>query len=240
MQFDAVVPKWKRVLDLAMIAVTAPAWGPLMLLLAAGIKLVSRGPVLFRQERIGFGERKFVCLKFRTMRMNAETTTHQAHLSTLLDSDAPMKKMDHVDPRLIPGAWIMRSTGLDELPQLFNVILGDMSLVGPRPCTEYEFAKYKSWQRERFYALPGLTGLWQVNGKNRTTFSRMVELDIQYARTSCLWLDLGIMFRTFPALLGQFIDNRLERAFLPAVPQRPTSKETDLLNRSLKVNGVAR
>ncbi len=217
-----------------------PAWGLLMLAIAAGIKLVSRGPVLFRQERVGLGERKFVCLKFRTMRVNAETTTHREHLSHLLDSDAPMKKMDHVDPRLIPCAWILRSTGLDELPQLFNVIRGDMSLVGPRPCTEYEFAKYKVWQRERFDALPGLTGLWQVNGKNRTTFSRMVELDILYSRTACLWLDLGIMFRTFPALLTQFIDNRLERAFLSEASVRPPHKSTDLINRSLKANGIAR
>ena len=183
---------------------------------------------------MGLGERKFTLLKFRSMHVNAETNTHQQHLDNLVDSDAPMKKMDGEDKRLIAGAWLLRASGLDELPQLFNVWRGEMSLVGPRPCTPYEFAKYKDWQRERFATLPGLTGLWQVSGKNRTTFSKMIELDIHYTRTSCVWLDLGIMFRTLPALLGQFIDNRLERALLPSVP------ETSPSNQDLKVNGVAR
>ena len=231
-----VVPGWKRILDVGLIILTGPVWVPLVLILGAFIKLVSPGPVLFRQERIGFGEKKFVCLKLRTMRVNAETDTHQQHLTQLVESDVPMKKMDFEDKRLIPGAWILRSTGLDELPQLINVFRGEMSLVGPRPCTIYEFQKYKAWQRERFNTLPGLTGLWQVSGKNRTTFTKMIELDIHYVRTSCLWLDVGIMFRTFPAVLGQFLDNRLERAFLPSVPERARPA----VNRELKINGVAR
>lgn len=244
---DAVaVPVWKRVLDVGMITLTAPVWAPLMLSLAAGIKLVSRGPVLFRQERIGLGERRFVCLKFRTMKVDAETTSHQNHLTTLLESDAPMKKMDHLDNRLIPGAWLLRSTGLDELPQLFNVLRGDMSLVGPRPCTEYEFTKYKQWQRERFNTLPGLTGLWQVSGKNRTTFTEMIQFDILYARTASAWLDIGIMFRTFPALLGQFLDNRLERAFLSSAKKRAGEAVASVaaaaapVNRGLNANGMLR
>jgi lipopolysaccharide/colanic/teichoic acid biosynthesis glycosyltransferase len=231
-----VVPLWKRILDVGLIILMAPIWLPLMLLIGGIIKLISPGPIFFRQERIGFGEKKFLCLKLRTMHVNAETETHQQHLTNLVDSDVPMKKMDCEDKRLVAGAWILRSTGLDELPQLINVLRGEMSLVGPRPCTEYEFRKYKAWQRERFNTLPGLTGLWQVSGKNRTTFTKMIELDIHYARTSCLWLDLGIMFRTFPAMLGQFLDNRLERAFLPAVPERARPA----VNREFKVNSVAR
>ena len=231
---EPVLPGWKRALDLTLITVTAPLWGLLMLLMACGIKMISRGPVLFRQERVGLGERRFVCLKFRTMHVNAETVTHQQHLCDLVASDAPMTKMDKVDKRLILGARILRSSGLDELPQLFNVIRGEMSLVGPRPCTAFELEHYQEWQRERFNTLPGLTGLWQVSGKNRTSFSKMIELDIHYSRTSCLWLDLGIMLRTFPAVLGQFIDNQLEKAFLPAVLHRRQ------VNRDLKVNGAAR
>lgn len=232
--YDPVVPGWKRVLDITVIALLTPVWVPVMLFIAGMIKLVSPGPVLFRQVRVGIGERKFVCLKFRTMRVNAETSTHQQHLTDLLTSNVPMKKMDGEDKRLIPCAWVLRSTGLDELPQLFNVLRGEMSLVGPRPCTDYEFARYQNWHRERFNALPGLTGLWQVSGKNRTTFNKMIELDIHYSRTSCLWLDLGIMFRTFPAMLGQLVDDRLERAFLPAIQRRP------VVNRELNVNGVVR
>ena len=207
-----------------------------MLTLGAYIKLVSPGPMFFRQDRIGLGEEEFPCLKLRTMRVNAETDTHQQHLTTLVESDVPMKKMDAQDGRLIPGARLLRSIGLDELPQLINIFRGEMSLVGPRPCTVYEFKKYKTWQRERFNALPGLTGLWQVSGKNRTTFTKMIELDIHYARTSCVWLDLGIIFRTFPAVLGQVLDNRLERAFLPPVAERVQP----VVNRELKINGVAR
>jgi lipopolysaccharide/colanic/teichoic acid biosynthesis glycosyltransferase len=206
------VPQWKRVLDLGIITLLFPLWGLVMLAIAAMIKIVSPGPVLFRQERVGWRERKFTCLKFRTMKPNAETSTHQALLSEMLKSEIPMKKMDDRDTRLIPGARILRATGLDELPQLFNVLRGEMSLVGPRPCTPYEFEQYQPWQKERFRTLPGLTGLWQVSGKNRTTFRQMIELDIHYSRTKCLWLDVGIMLRTFPALLGQVIENRLLRA----------------------------
>ena len=230
-----VVPRWKRNLDISLVILTGPVWVPLMLLLGGVIKLISPGPMFFRQERIGLGEQRFSCLKLRTMRVNAETDTHQQHLTTLVDSDVPMKKMDSADRRLIPGARLLRSIGLDELPQLINVYRGEMSLVGPRPCTTYEFQKYKTWQKERFNTLPGLTGLWQVSGKNRTTFTKMIELDIAYTRTSCLWLDVGIMFKTFPAVLGQFLDNRLERAFLPSVPERIPPG----VNRELKVNGVA-
>lgn len=205
------VPRWKRVLDITVIAMGAPAWLPLMLGISAGIKCLSRGPVLFRQERVGLGGRRFVCLKFRSMHTGAKTVAHEKHLSELIQSNRPMTKLDGRDPRLIPLAWVLRSTGLDELPQLFNVLRGEMSLVGPRPCTPQEYGAYSKAQRTRSGTLPGLTGLWQVSGKNRTTFNEMIDLDICYARTLCLTLDLAIMLRTPVALMVQVAETVLAR-----------------------------
>jgi lipopolysaccharide/colanic/teichoic acid biosynthesis glycosyltransferase len=187
---------------------------PLVLPLAAGVAVLiamfSRGPVLFQQERVGFLGRRFMCLKFRTMHAGADTTGHQEHLQQLIDSDAPLVKLDaRGDSRIIPFGLLLRSTGLDELPQLINVLRGDMSIVGPRPCMPYESDKYLPWQRERFDTLPGLTGLWQVSGKNRTTFNEMMRLDIDYARRKTLWLDLLIILKTLPAIAGQVLDSRL-------------------------------
>lgn len=203
------VPFWKHGLDLACIALALPAVAPLMLLIAVFIKVVSRGPVFFRQRRVGLFGRPFTCLKFRTMRADAPSAPHEDHLKQLVTEDVPMTKMDRLgDPRLIPfGAWL-RATGLDELPQLFNVLRREMSLVGPRPCTPYEYEFYLPWQRERFNTLPGLTGLWQVNGKNNTTFRQMIAFDIQYVRTMTFWLDLRIMARTLSAVLAQVRETR--------------------------------
>jgi exopolysaccharide production protein ExoY len=201
---DFAVPAWKRVLDLFCILLALPGVLFFMLCIALLIKLVSRGPVLIRQERIGLGCRRFGCLKFRTMHVGSDTGVHQQHLKNLLRSDVPMMKMDSMgDPRLIRFGAILRATGLDELPQLINVLRGEMSLVGPRPCLPYEFELYEPWQRERFNTLPGLTGLWQVRGKNRTTFVEMIQLDIQYARTKSLLLDLQILAATFGTLASQ-------------------------------------
>jgi lipopolysaccharide/colanic/teichoic acid biosynthesis glycosyltransferase len=195
---------WKRLLDLALIIVCLPPVLLLMALIASMIKLVSPGPILFRQERIGYRRRRFMCLKFRTMKPGADIGAHQQHLDHLLKSNAPMTKLDRLgDARLIPGARLLRATGLDELPQIFNVLRGEMSLVGPRPCTPYELANFKPEHLARFDALPGLTGLWQVSGKNRTTFSQMLEWDIQYAGDKSLWLDLRILARTLPAVVAQ-------------------------------------
>jgi lipopolysaccharide/colanic/teichoic acid biosynthesis glycosyltransferase len=201
------VPRWKRALDVALIVLAAP-----LLLVVGGamallIKCVSPGPIFFRQERVGHLGRRFMIFKFRTMHVNAETGTHQNHLASLVNSNAPMVKMDAKgDPRIIPlGKWI-RASGLDELPQLLNVLFGEMSLVGPRPCLPYEAANFQDWQRERFTTLPGLTGLWQVSGKNRTTFTEMMNFDIEYARTKSLALDLQIMVSTLPALLVQVVE----------------------------------
>jgi len=220
------LPRWKRGLDVCAIAVALPLLVPLCLAVWLVIRLVSKGPILFKQERVGFRGQRFMCLKFRTMHCGAETTTHQGHLEQLMESNVPMVKMDAKgDARIIPLGRLLRSTGLDELPQLVNVLNGEMSLVGPRPCLAYEAARYLPWQLERFNALPGLTGLWQVNGKNRTTFTRMIQLDIEYTRTKSLGLDLKIMLKTIPALAVQVWDNRRQRkavlATATAQPQIP-------------------
>ena len=206
------LPRWKRALDLAIILLALPVVLPLAMVIGAIIRIVSTGPILFKQERIGYRGGRFMCLKFRTMRCGAETGTHQGHLQQLIKSDVPMTKMDaRGDSRIIPFGRLLRSSGLDELPQLVNVLKGEMSLVGPRPCLAYEAAQYLPWQLERFNALPGLTGLWQVSGKNRTTFTKMIQLDIEYAQTKSLLLDLKIIFKTVPALLVQMWDVRQQR-----------------------------
>jgi lipopolysaccharide/colanic/teichoic acid biosynthesis glycosyltransferase len=210
--FPCAIPRWKRSADLACIVASMPLWLPIMILIAIGIKLVSRGPVFFKQVRIGYGGQKFACLKFRSMKMNAETRSHEGHFKDLMASNRPMTKLDGNDPRLIPLGKIFRATGLDELPQLFNVMRGEMSLVGPRPCTVNEFEMYLPWQKQRANVQPGLTGLWQVSGKNRTTFTEMIALDIQYGKTMTLWGDLSIMARTVPALLEQVYESRIAPA----------------------------
>lgn len=221
------LPLWKRSLDLGCILLAAPVLFPLMFLVAVIIKVVSRGPVLFRQERVGYRGRKFTIYKFRTMVVNADTRIHQGHLNYLMDYNVPMKKLDAKgDSRLIPCALLLRTLGLDELPQVFNVLSGDMSLVGPRPCVPYEYENYSPLHRNRFNAVPGLTGLWQVSGKNRTTFEEMINLDIQYSQTKSLLLDLKIMLRTIPAIISQTKDLGEATHTSEGTPARPLSRTT--------------
>lgn len=199
-----VVPAWKRVFDIAWVIASLPLAIPLILLVALWIRLVSRGPALFRQERIGLEGRRFTLFKFRTMYHGAATTDHKLHVGRLVESGSPMIKLDLIgDSRLIPGGCFLRTAGLDELPQLINVLRGEMSLVGPRPCLPEEFEYFDGLQRKRFCVLPGLTGLWQVNGKNRATFNEMNAMDVDYVRRISPWLDLQIMARTPMALLRQ-------------------------------------
>jgi exopolysaccharide production protein ExoY len=204
-------PAWKRTMDIVFILLAIPAVLPVGLLIAAFIKLVSRGPVFFKQERVGYKGTTFLCYKFRSMKVNAETGTHQNYTAHLIKkSDVPMVKMDSKgDKRLIPFGTLLRASGLDELPQLINVWRGDMSLVGPRPCTGYEYDQYLPWQKERFNVVPGLTGLWQVSGKNHTTFNEMIHLDIAYGKLQTPWLDIKIIFKTFPALFDQISGSKL-------------------------------
>jgi len=214
------IPYWKRVLDIGLILLILPLLIPLAVLIGITIRMVSAGPVLFQQERVGFLGRKFMCLKFRTMFVGSDTGIHQGHLDHLLNSDIPMVKMDAKgDLRIIPFGLLLRSSGLDELPQLINVLKGEMSLVGPRPCLQYESDKYLPWQKKRFHAVPGLTGLWQVSGKNRTTFVEMIQMDIEYARTKSLWLDIKIILKTIPALMIQVWDTRKKKRLHPRASQ---------------------
>ena len=212
------LPRWKRGLDLSVMLLTLPLWLTVMAFIALWIKLTSRGPVFYRQERIGIGGQPFTILKFRSMRPNAETQSHADHVGDLIRSNKAMVKLDCLgDSRLIPGGRWLRAFGLDELPQLFNVLRGEMSLVGPRPCLPAEFERYDGWHKARVCVAPGLTGYWQVSGKNKTSFQQMVELDLQYSEQMSLWFDIAVMIATIPALFLQFLEtrNRCSRKTLP-------------------------
>jgi lipopolysaccharide/colanic/teichoic acid biosynthesis glycosyltransferase len=210
-----LVPRWKRVLDISLVLLALPVLLPVMFCIAVLIWVVSDGPILFRQERVGLRGHRFMCFKFRTMLADTDTSIHRGHLDNLMVSGQPMVKMDlKGDPRIIPFGVPLRSSGLDELPQLINILRGEMSLVGPRPCVSYEYEKYLPWQKERFDTLPGLTGLWQVSGKNRTTFDEMIQFDIEYAREKNVAMDLLIIARTIPALVIQMRDTRKGRKML--------------------------
>jgi lipopolysaccharide/colanic/teichoic acid biosynthesis glycosyltransferase len=201
------MPWWKRAIDVTCCLVALPVFALAALLITFAMKILSPGPVFFRQPRVGHRQKRFMCYKFRTMVVGADSRIHQKYCEDLINSNAPLVKLDaRSDSRVIPGGWWLRASGFDELPQLINVLRGDMSLVGPRPCVPYECEKFLPWQLERFNAIPGLTGLWQVSGKNRTTFEEMLRLDIQYSRNVSCWQDLKIILKTVPALFVQIRD----------------------------------
>ena len=203
------VPGWKSTLDVICILLALPLWLPLMLLLMLVTRLASPGPVFYRQWRVGLGGRQFMIWKFRTMKVSAETGTHERYFEELMRTNCVMTKLDaNGDPRLVPFGRFLRASGLDELPQIFNVLAGEMTLVGPRPCIPNEFANYEPWQRERVNALPGLTGLWQVSGKNKTTFNDMILMDLAYLNNMSLLLDLKIMFKTAATIAQEVIESQ--------------------------------
>ncbi len=221
------IPVWKRTLDILCCVVAFPILAVCVLMMTIVTSLVSPGPVFFRQERVGFRGQRFKIFKFRTMSVSADTRVHQDYFKELMQTNAPMVKLDsRGDSRLIPFGWLLRASGLDELPQIINIFRGDMTLVGPRPCIPAEFEQYLPWQRERFNAVPGLTGLWQVSGKNRTTFEDMIRFDIQYTRTLSLPLDLKIILLTPVALYTQIQDTRARRkaSAAPAVAHAGMAK----------------
>jgi lipopolysaccharide/colanic/teichoic acid biosynthesis glycosyltransferase len=204
------VPSWKAGLDITCILLSLPVWLPLMLLLMLVTRIASPGPIFYRQKRLGLGGRHFFIWKFRTMKVRAETQTHERHFEELMRAGCPMTKLDaQGDPRLAPFGRFLRASGLDELPQIFNVLCGEMSLVGPRPCLPNEFARYEPWQRERVNGLPGLTGYWQVNGKNKTTFNEMIAMDLFYLQNMSVLLDLKIMLKTCSVIAKQILESRL-------------------------------
>jgi lipopolysaccharide/colanic/teichoic acid biosynthesis glycosyltransferase len=172
---------------------------PVLVAVAAWIKLLSRGPILFGQQRYGLAGQPFKVWKFRTIKTDQAPARHHSHVSDLMANDAPLRKLD-CELDVIPGGALLRRLGIDELPQLVNVLRGEMSLVGPRPDV-IPPENYQPWQRDRFHVPPGITGLWQVSGKNQTTFSTMIRLDISYIRRRSMWLDLVILLRTIPAVL---------------------------------------
>ena len=200
---------WKFALDITCILLALPIWLPLMIMLMLVTRIASPGPIFYRQKRVGLGGRPFLIWKFRTMKVSAETQTHEHYFRELMEVDRPMTKLDtYGDPRLAPFGRFLRASGLDELPQIFNVLCGDMSLVGPRPCTPNEFAHYEPWQRERVNGLPGLTGYWQVNGKNKTTFNEMIVMDLFYLKNLSILLDLKIIFKTGAVIAGQLLESQ--------------------------------
>src|SRR4030095_9036003 len=165
--------------------------------------------ICYRQKRVGLGGRHFFIWKFRTMKLSADRRIHEHYFEELMRADCPMTKLDaQGDPRLAPFGRFLRASGLDELPQIFNVLAGEMSLVGPRPCIPNEFANYEPWQRERVNAMPGLTGLWQVSGKNKTTFNDMIRMDLAYLHNMSLLLDLKIIFKTAATIAQEVIESR--------------------------------
>lgn len=198
------LPRWKRALDVLVASAVLPLLVPIALVMLLVTRTGAPGPVFFRQLRVGLNGSRFTMYKFRTMHAGASVASHQAHALDFIRNNRPMVKLDDAgDARLIPLGRLLRATGLDELPQIINVLLGDMSIVGPRPCIPYEFEAYEVWQKERFRTMPGITGLWQVSGKNKLSFEQMIHLDIRYAEELSLKNDLTILARTVPTLIGQ-------------------------------------
>ena len=201
----------KRCLDVVGSLLALIVLSPLISLIAAAIKLTSPGPVLFRQTRLGQRGESFTFLKFRSMYAESNHAIHEAYIKSFIsdqtDSPAdgagkPIYKLQS-DPRIMPVGQFLRRTSFDEIPQFFSVLIGHMSLVGPRPPVPYEFAAYKIWHRRRLLAVkPGITGFWQVEGRSRVKFDEMVRMDIEYARTWSVWMDIKILLRTPGAVLG--------------------------------------
>jgi len=211
--FLCLMPLWKRAMDVVCASFGLVVLSPILLLVALIIKIVSPGPVFFKQQRIGHMGMEFTMLKFRTMQLDTDTSTHKNHVKQLINganngnSENPMIKLDdHL--QVIPFGKILRKLCIDELPQLFNVLLGEMSLVGPRPPLAYEVEEYLQWNYVRFDAVPGMTGLWQVSGKNQLTFSEMVQLDIRYSRKLTFWSDIWILLKTPLAIVSDIRDSR--------------------------------
>ena len=200
----------KRGIDILGSLAAILLFSPVFAVIAVLIKCTSKGPILFRQTRVGQYGKKFTFLKFRSMRVNNDATIHKEYVTKFIAGKGEKQASGAgevfkltKDPRVTSIGRVIRRTSLDELPQFFNVLFGDMSLVGPRPPLPYEFDVYDTWHRTRVFEVrPGITGLWQVNGRSKTNFDDMVRLDLQYARTWTIWMDLKILAKTPKAVLG--------------------------------------
>lgn len=198
----------KRALDVSLTLAALVVLAPVLVVLAVLIRRDSDGPVIFRQTRIGRFGKPFTCYKFRTMYVNADEQAHRAYIEAYSRGEvaaasnpaAPFKI--ERDPRITPLGHFLRRSSLDELPQLLNVIKGDMSLVGPRPDVAYSVALYKDWHKLRLATQPGLTGLWQVKGRGRVSYDEGMRLDCEYVENQCLRLDVAILLQTVPAVLS--------------------------------------
>lgn len=204
------LPAWKRSFDIGIALIALIVLFPLLLIVSVLVKLTSRGPVLFRHDRYGINGQPFQVWKFRSMRASHSPHTHRQYLQQMASgehAEQALAKMDNEDS-LTPVGRILRCTAIDELPQLLNVLKGEMSLVGPRPDV-LPIDAYEPWQQVRFQVVPGLTGLWQVSGKNNRTFTEMMQLDVTYVEQRSWWLDLKILLLTGPAVLKQLAEEYL-------------------------------
>jgi len=216
------LPAWKRAMDVVGASFALIVLSPVMALVAIIIKIVSPGPAFFKQQRVGYMGKNFTMWKFRTLKVDTDVAAHQLYLAKLINGAAhndesstkPMTKLDG-KLEMIPFGKILRQTCIDELPQLINVLRGEMSLVGPRPPIPYEVREYLHWHKGRIDVVPGMTGLWQVSGKNGLTFKEMTCLDIQYWRKKSLWLDIKILLMTpsviFSQIKDSFRDKKLQK-----------------------------
>ena len=192
----------KRTFDTLAVTLGLILLSPLLLIVAIAIKLDSPGPVFYRQSRVGENGRLFTMLKFRSMKTGNDTNTHKQHIAKLIQENLSVEQLGSKslklenDPRITRVGKFIRKTSIDELPQLFNVLRGEMSLVGPRPAIPYEVELYQDWHKRRLEAIPGITGTWQVKGRNRVGFDEMVRMDIRYIETQSFWLDIRILLQT--------------------------------------------
>lgn len=190
----------KRLMDVVFSAIALIVLSPIMLIVAVAIKLEDiKGPILFSQERVGYLGKKFKMYKFRSMYVDAEERLHE--IQHLNEQTGPVFKMKD-DPRITKVGKFIRKTSLDELPQLINILKGEMSIVGPRPALLREVVQYNDYQKQRLLVKPGLTCIWQVSGRNNIGFDEWVELDLEYIENQSLGLDIKLILQTIPALLG--------------------------------------
>jgi lipopolysaccharide/colanic/teichoic acid biosynthesis glycosyltransferase len=196
----------KRAMDVLLASGMLLVFAPAMLVIAMLIRFTSPGPVLFRQVRVGYWQSPFVMLKFRTMHQGIDDTIHRSYVTAMLageaaaDAERGIYKLTR-DPRVTRIGGFLRKTSLDELPQLINVLRGEMSLVGPRPVLPWEGKLFEPWDRVRFAVRPGITGLWQVTGRSTLTMQQALDLDVEYALRRTLMLDVVILLRTIPSVL---------------------------------------
>ncbi|HEU5367606.1 MAG TPA: sugar transferase [Ktedonobacterales bacterium] len=213
----------KRCLDCSLALIALIVLSPVFLVTALLVRLTSPGPAFFRQERVGYGGRRFVMYKFRSMYIESDESLHRAAYKQFLRGERAHGKVDGTvladtqsagtaavkaqpptgDPRITKVGNLLRRSSLDELPQLLNVLRGDMSLVGPRPPIPYEVEEYEPWHWGRLNTLPGITGYWQVHGRSRVTFERMVQMDLEYIQKQSFWYDLKLLLLTIPAVLNR-------------------------------------